>query len=79
MPETQMSGEQFRAIRRRSGLTQVEFARQLGYHKMTISKHERGVSTIPRRLGLMVLALFGQARKVQSKKPRTSRVVRSRR
>jgi DNA-binding XRE family transcriptional regulator len=77
MAEPQMSAEQFRAIRRRAGLTQVEFAQQLGYNHFSISKIETGVRMIPAKLRRLVLALFRPD--VPSKKPRSSRVVRSKR
>jgi transcriptional regulator with XRE-family HTH domain len=74
MPEAQMSAQQFRDLRRRAGLTQVEFARELGYHHLSISKLETGLRPIPGRLRRLVLALFGHSAGVGSRKPRSSRV-----
>ena len=65
MAEAQMSAEQFRTIRRRSGLTQVQFAEQLGYNRFSISKIETGVRVVPSKLRRLVLALFGPPKVVQ--------------
>ena len=74
-----MSGDQFRAIRQRAGLTQAEFADALGYHLTSMTRFENGSYRIPGKLKKLVLALFGPRRNVSSKKPSTSRVGRSKR
>ena len=38
-----MTGKQIRAIRKRIGWTQREFAEKLGIHMTTLAKQERGV------------------------------------
>lgn len=50
-----MRGEEIRALRDRLGLTQVEFAQQLGVQYVTISRWENNVSR-PHPLGLLGLA-----------------------
>ena len=73
-PKEGMTAEQFRNYRRRWGLTQVQFARKLGLHEMSITRFESGSHPVRPWLAKLVKALFRQRSDVLSKKPRTSRV-----
>lgn len=52
-----MSAQEFTAWRERRGLSQIELARELGVHPMTVSKWERGKHRIPELVLLAVSCL----------------------
>ena len=55
-----MTGEQMRRIRKRLGLTQREFAQEMGWHPNSVAKAERGEMTITpmaARLAKFLLAI----------------------
>ena len=52
-----MTGEEMRAIRHRLKMTQVQFASALGVHEITISDWEREKKPIPKAVGLAAKAL----------------------
>ncbi len=55
-----MTGEQMRRIRKRLGLTQREFAHEMGWHPNSVAKAERGEMTITpmaARLAKLLLAI----------------------
>lgn len=52
-----MSGEELRAIRKALRMKQVEFARALGVHPITVSDYERGKKPIPKLVETAAKAL----------------------
>ena len=55
-----MKGVELRRIRKRLGLTQREFAEEMGWHPNSVAKAERGVMTISptaARLARLLLAI----------------------
>jgi transcriptional regulator with XRE-family HTH domain len=55
-----MTPREAKRLRKKLGLTQVELARKLGLHPMTISKWERGAEPIMKQTAL-VLRLLAEA------------------
>jgi transcriptional regulator with XRE-family HTH domain len=49
-----MTAEQLKRARKALGLEQVELAKRLGVHPMTVSKWERGITPIPKATGELV-------------------------
>ena len=49
-----MTGEQLKRARKTLGLDQVDLAKKLGVHPMTVSKWETGSSPIPKATGELV-------------------------
>ncbi len=68
MLETEMSGEELRAIRERAGLTQGKFADAIGIHEKSLTRLEGGGRRVRPTLRKLVLALFRQPRVVQEKR-----------
>jgi DNA-binding transcriptional regulator YiaG len=52
-----MTGEEMRAIRLRLGMTQVQFARSLGKHVISVSNMERGKYYITESIAKLVRTL----------------------
>jgi transcriptional regulator with XRE-family HTH domain len=52
-----MSPKEAKRIRKKLGLTQVELAKKLGLHFMTISKWERGAEPIMKQTALVLKLL----------------------
>lgn len=52
-----MTGEELRAIRDRLQVSQMEFARLLGKHPITISQYERGKWVIPETVAKLARTL----------------------
>jgi DNA-binding transcriptional regulator YiaG len=70
-----MTGEDLRTIRRRLGLTQKQFAEQLGLHWNTVARFERNEATISgpvAKLARLLLEL-AETSKEQPKTPRSRR------
>jgi transcriptional regulator with XRE-family HTH domain len=49
-----MTGDQLKRARKALGIDQVNLAKRLGVHPMTVSKWERGSSPIPKATGELV-------------------------
>ena len=64
-----MTGNGLRRIRRRLGLTQVEFAEQLGLHPNTVARQERGEVGIGRAVASLA-RLLSENPKLLRRKPR---------
>jgi len=55
-----MTGRQFRRIRKRLGLTQVEFSIEMGWHPNSVARAEQGKMTISptaEKLARLLLAI----------------------
>jgi len=63
-----MSKDEVKALRKRLGDTQAQFARRVGVHTMTVSRWERGRVSIP-----VAMALLIRERTKQRARPETKR------
>ena len=63
-----MTGEEFRRIRERLGLTQVEMAEQLGIHSNSLARLERGERAISEPIARLVTLLASMHRSGRQKK-----------
>ena len=63
-----MTGKQLRAIRKRLGWTQKEFAEHLGLHPNSLAKQERGEAGIGGAVERLALVLDGMHRPLAPKR-----------